>query len=817
MSVLSSISLRHLSFTSIVVLLTGVIMAAIFYVSAEHEEKRAQERSIADATSRISEALQGRPLELAESVSAVASSVCAKGNEYAVFVREPKGAGWRMVVANAADGVDLAIDLEMGQALHEAKLGQISLTVREETPEAPVRVMEGSVLASPLPAPQLPEAGSFRRITGAAPIFSGETDDSGLKPLVGVVAVREDFPVRFAAWNTLANRVILGILIALALAMGTGWLFIKGMSRDIRALVEGMDQVTRGRYEYRIKVTRQDEIGLAQGGFNLLAECLERARVKDREAMRQLMATKMESETAMLAKSDFLANMSHEIRTPMNGIIGTTSLVLETPLTTQQRDMLKIIRASGQSLLHIINDVLDYSKLETSKMVLDETPVNLRPLFDEIGEMFAPTMAERNLELSLRVGSEIPMSIYTDRERLKQILVNLVGNAAKFTERGEIQVRAVALNPGSVSQRIQIEVEDTGIGIPADKLGTIFEAFQQADVTTTRKYGGSGLGLSIGRKLSALLNGDLQVRSEVGKGSVFTLEFPYRTVPEHSEIPERARLMAELAGRRIAIIAQASAAELMTSYLKDWGSQSMAVAGLSAVEMQEIAQFEPELLVIETCWHPRDLLEYFFGRLMEARFPIVAVSRLGESLGHLASHGDLLKWVTKPVKEMDLIHRIADGLNGRSGSEVAASPGDVGAEGETFAGKFPGRLLLVEDQPMNQKIVSMMLQKLGYEVSIAENGRDAVELVNQDGRFDLILMDLQMPVMGGVDASKEIRRNFLLPKQPFIVALTGHALTGVREDCRKAGMNHFMTKPVSLDDLRHCMQEFLGGSGKKAA
>jgi len=807
MSLSTSISLRQLSFTGLVVVLAGLIMATVLFLFARRDQEVAQEKEIAEATARMSQALQGHDLDAMEGISNVVRSMCPDGNEYAVFAQAPEGRGWRMVVANAADNVGLAIDLEMGTALHQAKEGRPWLTVDND-----VSVRKGNSEAGHEDG----ATGTIRRVTAAAPIFAVEPVGPGGKSQVGVIALREDFPMTFNDYGGFFSRVVIGLVAALLLAISVGWIFIRGMSRDIRALVQGIDQVTQGRYEYRIEVTRKDEIGKAQNGFNQLALCLERARAKDGEAMRELLAAKKESETAMLAKSDFLANMSHEIRTPMNGIIGTTSLVLETPLTTQQRDMLKIIRASGQSLLHIINDVLDYSKLETAKMVLDETPTEMRKLFDEVGEMFAPTMAERNLELLLHVDPLIPLSIYVDRERLKQILVNLVGNAAKFTEEGEIQVRALVLAPGTTTQRIRIEVQDTGIGIAGDKLETVFEAFQQADVTTTRKYGGSGLGLAIGRKLSALLNGQLGLRSELGVGSVFHLEFPFRTVPEHSEIPNRQRLLAELKGRRIALIAQGSSADLMAAYLSGWGAHPHRVGGLGAAEIQKLGKVEPELIVIETNWPPRDQLESFVTRLVAARFPVVVVSRLGECLGHLAEHGEVLQWVTKPIKELDLINRAADALHGRSSVSASGDSIAILSEGETFAGQFPGRLLLVEDQPMNQKIVSMMLEKLGYEVQIADNGREAVDLVNGKEVFDLILMDLQMPVMGGVDAAKEIRRNFLLPKQPVIVALTGHALTGVREDCRKAGMNQFLTKPVSLDDLRRCIREGLGGPRKAA-
>jgi CheY-like chemotaxis protein len=264
-----------------------------------------------------------------------------------------------------------------------------------------------------------------------------------------------------------------------------------------------------------------------------------------------------------------------------------------------------------------------------------------------------------------------------------------------------------------------------------------------------------------------------------------------------------------LGKRRVAVIARGSLGQLMRRQLHDWGANAETVAGLGLAELQQLAAMEPELLVVESGVAPEGELRAFLQKLLDARFPILVVSPLGESFGWLGEQGTMVQWVTKPVKEMDFVRRCADALCHRLSLTTARDGSGGNESGQTFASRFPGKLLLVEDQPMNQKIVSMMLQKLGYEVEIAENGRDAVDLVNNRACFDLVLMDLQMPVMGGVDACKEIRRNFLLPKQPVVVALTGHALTGVREECRKAGMDHFMTKPVTLDDLRQCIQETL--------
>jgi signal transduction histidine kinase/CheY-like chemotaxis protein len=778
----SSIVFRSLAFTLSVVLATALSLSAVLYVFEQRSAEAARREAVREAAEALAWAWAERTVEPGASGEAGkgalrdVGAVYERDAEFAWLGRNPEG-GWRVVAGNASDGA-VREAAESG-AMDRAAAGEAVCWDRRE------------------------EAGDGR-VRWLTVVVPARMDGGGV---AGVVLFRDDFlpaPVDLSAF---AARAGTGIVLAVLLASGVGWWTARRLTREIGRIMEGIDQVTQGWYEYRIQVRRADEIGQAQNGFNLLAQCLERARDKDAEAMRELLAAKRASEAATAAKTDFLANMSHEIRTPMNGIIGTTSLLLESGPTPRQKDLLKIIRASGQSLLHLLNDVLDYSKLESAKMVLDERPVDLRELFAEVGEMFAPLAVERDLELIPEVEPEVPRMLFADRGRLKQILVNLVGNALKFTERGEVRLTAAVLRPGTSDQALRVVVEDTGIGIPEDKLESIFEAFQQADVTTTRKFGGSGLGLAICRKLSSLMGGTITVRSEVDRGSAFCLEFPFRTVPgAGTEDAGEVRWREVIGGRRIAVIGRGRVGGLLERRLAGWGACPVRAQGLDPASMRVVADGEPEVVVVETRCAGAEELEPFLDRLAEARFPVVVVCRLGDEMA-VEERGAFR--VTKPVVDRDLADQVAAALSGGlPGAGRSQGPGTAREE-EPPVRERPARILLVEDQPLNQKIMSMMLEKLGCEVALAGNGQEAVEAVERGGAFDLVLMDLQMPVMGGIEATLRIRGNFRLARQPVIVAVTGHALTGVREECRKAGMNDFLTKPLSLDDLRECLRRQL--------
>ncbi|MES2709535.1 MAG: response regulator [Verrucomicrobiota bacterium] len=590
----------------------------------------------------------------------------------------------------------------------------------------------------------------------------------------------------------------LGVLLGGALSAAM-WAFQEAVSRTRMALAAN-----------RQLKEEIDERQLAERNLRDAAGLL-------RQRNRELEAATARAEAHARAKAEFLANMSHEIRTPLNAVIGMSEMLIEGQLDAREREFVKTIHSSGEVLLSLINDILDFSKIESGQLDLENIPLHLGDCMESVLDLLARQAARKNLDLMGWIDPALPAAVLGDPTRLRQVLVNLVSNAVKFTSRGEVCIK-LSMRRNADGPWLHAAVTDTGIGIPAEGMHRLFGVFSQVDASTTRRFGGTGLGLAISQRLIRNMGGRIWGESEVGKGSSFQFMIPLHPV----DFPASASQAPEgMKGMRVLIVDDnATHRWILSMRIQAWHMIPTAAAGAPEA-LERIRNGEKfDLAIIDAMMPEMDgyalaagMREHHGG----SELRILILASMEDSHRDPAPMG--ISVLNKPLKAGPLLHALRNTLASTS-TAAPKPPPDPAGEGEMPGTSRPLRILVAEDNPVNQKVVALHLQRMGYQSVMVGNGLEAVQAV-QEREFDVLLMDVQMPEMDGLEAAREICRRQPPAGRPWMIALTANAFGGDRDDCLAAGMNDYLSKPVRGDGLqralRSAFEERLGKSSGKAS